>query len=371
MIPYYILFLLIYLGAYYDFCYGDSLQIQKSVKTLFYFTVISFIIIITSLKGNVGTDYNSYYNLYSVWGTKKYTGFVTLQMEFGFWLISHIFNFFNLPFAFFWFFLSCLTLITKFIFIRKFSPFFFLSLLIYLSGLYIERDFDGIRQGFSIGLAYISILYYFDKKRIHFFVFLLFAISIHYTSLIFLSIPILTKIELSNKRIFVLIGIGFVIYVLKMDVISFLQRLLPTQSYISQKINTYLAAGIFSGNAGIKLGIIIRIIILYLFCNIDYKSISIDYSVYNFLRNGFMLSILCFLFFNNMEIIAHRLAYGFRELQIIIIPYCFQYYVIHKSYFRKFKLIAFQVYCLYAFVLFYRMINAPGLKPYYKYHFVF
>ena len=36
--------------------------------------------------------------------------------------------------------------------------------LIYLSGLYIERDFDGIRQGLSIGLAYISILFYLDKK---------------------------------------------------------------------------------------------------------------------------------------------------------------------------------------------------------------
>lgn len=371
MMPYYLLFLIIYLSSYYDICKGDSFQIRNSLYYLGFLTTLFFFIIFTGLKGNVGTDYEGYFNLYSIWGVKNYSDrFVSVQIEPGFWLISHIGNLLKMPFPLFWFCIACITLVTKFIFFRKFSPYIFLSLLIYLSGLYIERDFDGIRQGLSIGLAYISILFYLDKKKIKYIIFLLLAISIHYSSLVFLIIPLLYRIQIKKRIAYIIISIGIIFMTLNVNIFSFALTFLP-KGYIESRINTYMTNSTYAGNIGLNIGIIVRIAIFILFCNIDCKKLSITQDVYNFLRNGFLFSILCFLFFNNMEIIAHRLSYGYRELQIIIIPLCFKYYVMDRNFSNDLKVLAFQFYSFYAFILFYRMINTPHLKEYYEYHFIF
>lgn len=371
MIPYYILFLVIYISAYYDLCKGDSVQIRKSLYYVAIFSTVIFFVFFTGLKGDVGTDYQGYFNLYTVWGAKKYTDpFVSVQIEPGFWLLCHILNLLKIPFPVFWFLIACLTLSTKFIFFRKLSPYFFLSLLIYLSGLFIERDFDGIRQGLSVGVAYIAILCYMDRKKIYYCLFLLVSISIHYSSFIFVIVPVLYRVSVKNCIIYFLIGIGCVFLVLKIDILSVLLQFLPN-GYITSRINTYLTQTSYSNSIGLNLGIIIRILVLILFCNLDYEKISVSKSVYNFLRNGFLFSILCFLFFNNMEIIAHRLAYGFREFQIILIPLCFKYYIMDRRQMLEMKFLGFQVYSFYAFILFYRIINTPHLREFYEYQFIF
>ncbi len=371
MLAYYFLFLIIYFSSYNDICKRDSIQIRNAFYCLGIVSTFFIFLLLTGLKGDVGTDYNGYFYLYNNWGQKKYTEpFVSIQIEPGFWFLCYISNLLKIPFSAFWFCIACINIVTKFVFFKKLSPYLFLSLLIYLSGLYIERDFDGIRQGLSVGIAYISILNYFDKKKIKHIILLLIAISIHYSSLIFILIPLLCRIKIKKIVIFFLIAIGIIALVLNFNIISLILTILPN-GYISTRINTYMTQSAYSGNIGLNIGIIIRIIVLLLFCNVDYKKLNLSKDVYNFLKNGFLLSILCFLFFNNMEIIAHRLAYGYRELQIIIIPLCFKYFVIDTKHSANFKFLSFQFYCFYAFILFYRMINTPHLKKYYEYHFIF
>lgn len=366
MIPYYLLFLSIYLSSYYDICRGGSVQTKKSIFYLGFLTTSVFLIIFTGLKGDVGTDYKGYLNLYSEYANPSYS---TL-FEPGFRLLCHFCNLLKMPFHVFWFCIACITLLTKFIFFKKYSPYFFLSLLIYLSGLYIERDFDGIRQGLSIGLVYISILYYFDNKKLGYLIFLLFAISLHYSSLIYITIPIFHKIRIKQWIIYVLIATGFIFLFLKIDIFSFVLNFIP-EGYITARINSYIKDTSFAESIGLNIGIIVRIIVLLLFINMDYKKTNLSKGFYNFLKNAFLFSILCFLFLNNFEIIAHRLAYGYRELQIICIPICFKYYIMDRKKNKHLIVLAFYFFIFYAFLLFYRMINAPHLKEYYEYHFFF
>ena len=82
----------------------------------------------------------------------------------------------------------------------------------------------------------------------------------------------------------------------------------------------------------------------------------------------------CFQFYVFYFLITWKslhLSYGYRELQIIIIPLCFKYYVMDRNFSNDLKVLAFQFYSFYAFILFYRMINTPHLKEYYEYHFIF
>ena len=370
MIYYYLLFLAIYLCSYNDICCRDSLSIKKSFNILFVISVCLFFVVFTGLKGNVGTDYDGYVELYSVWGAKKYSDpFVKIQIEPLFWGICYIFNQLHTPFPVVWFFLACITLFTKFVFIRKLSPYMYLSLLIYLSGLFIERDFDGIRQGLSVGFAYMAILQYIKHKRIKYILLLIISIGIHYSSVVFLLIPLLYKIKIKKQLMYILLFIGFIFVALDIDFVSLAIKFLPN-GYLLTRVNSYLKQGVYSHSAGINIGIIVRIIVLLLFCNFDRMRMSIPEDVHNFLCNGFLLSILCFLFFNKMEILAHRLVYGFREFQIIIIPLCFKYYVMDKRYAGSTKFLFFQIYSFYAFILFHRMINTPHLKKYYDYHFI-
>lgn len=369
MIPYYLLFTFTFLASCVDICNKKQLpNIRKELYLLLSFLTFFCFYLFTGCKGNVGTDYLGYYNIYTYLGKLKYSA-AKMYVEPVFWIICRIFNLFNFPFSIFWFFIAAITLSTKFIFIKKLSPYFFLSILIYLSGLFIERDFDGIRQGLSIGVAYIAILQYLKDKKIRFAFLLLIAIGIHYSSLVFILVPILANLKLNKKLILFLVIFGFILIVIRVDIVNVIIRFIPN-GYIRYRIEMYLNEE-YGSAIGINIGIIVRIIVLFLFVNIKPNAIGVNIKTYNLLLNGFLLSIIFFCFFNNMEIIAHRFAYGFREFQIILIPICFKYYIMEKNILKDFKVIAFQIYVLYAFLLFYRVFNSTKLRPYYEYSFIF
>lgn len=369
MTPYYLLFLFSLLASCIDVTDRDkTIVVRKSITILFGYLVFLSFYLFTCCKGNVGTDYLGYFDIYTKVGRLPYSQ-AKAYIEPVFWVLCHLFNSLGLSFGAFWFFIAFVTLSSTFLFFKKMSPCFFLSLLIYLSGLFIERDFDGIRQGLSIGIAYVAILGYIKGRKKSFWIFFLISIGVHVSSFVFVFVPILSKLK-KRKGVFyfsIVIGISFII--LRMDFITIVMKFLP-QSYIRSRLMLYYNNQ-FGGVIGLNVGIIVRVIVLLLFFRINPIDINMNEETYNLLLNGFLFSILLFCFFNNIEIIAHRFAYGFREFQIIIIPICFKYYILDKKISKDSKLIFYSVYIFYAFILFSRIINSPKLHKFYEYSFIF
>lgn len=158
---------------------------------------------------------------------------------------------------------------------------------------------------------------------------------------------------------YAILVLGFMFVLMKLNFIVFIVKLIPI-NYIKTRVDTYMSITEYSKVIGVNIGIIVRIMIFILFIRKENR-FEIDNEKYNLLLNGFFLSIVCFLLFNNMDILAHRLVYGFREFQIIIIP------LILKKIKTKEKPVIYSFVIVYSFVMFYRILNTPHLRQYYEY----
>lgn len=312
-------------------------------------------------KGAVGTDYYAYQCMFEEPSSIN-EGFV--EPLFLLWM--KVLFVFTSSFPIFWMITGFLNISLKFYVIRYLSPFVSVSVLIYLVGLFFERDFDGIRQGISIGFSYWAcVLYLQEKKWYKYIGIIVCAIFFHYTSFLFLFIPVLTRVRLTEKWMYILLGIGLLCVLLRVDLLELIFMLVGYDNFLYEKLYSYLQSEDYSKSVGLNIGLIFRIIILISFFKLK-PLIHISEKRYNLLLNGFFLGILISLLFNNVDILSHRLAYGFREFQIFIIPYLILAFKGQRN-----RLLVTAIICLYSLILLHRLLTTPHLIDFYYYKTIF
>ena len=289
---YYIIWFIVSIVA---FCEVLSLKKKEQARKLGILISSLLLIIfwsIVCLKGNVGTDYKSYEKLFYLIGPSSFFNPV-LAVEPGFWYWMQLIYILGFSFVGFWFITGLINIGIKIYTFRQLSPYIAVSLLIYLVGLFFERDFDGIRQGIAIGLCYWGIIEFLKGKLFRFFLFVTLSVFIHYTSALFYIVPILAKIRIKNKVAFLLVFIALSCVCVKIDLIkSFLLPVLPS-GIIYDKIAGYLNSERYSVSIGLSLGILFRIVIFAIFILIE-KRMKISHLWFNLLKNGFLFSLLNF-----------------------------------------------------------------------------
>lgn len=345
------------------FCEILSVKEKESARKL-KIVICSVLLVIfwgiVCFKGNVGTDYKSYERLFYLIGPSSSFDSI-LAVEPGFWYWVQFIYILGFSFVGFWFITGLINIGIKLYTFKELSPYIAVSLLIYLVGLFFERDFDGMRQGLAIGVCYWAIIEFLKKRFLYFFLLVTLAVFFHYTSALFYFIPLFARIKINNGIVFLLILISFVFFFLRIDLIkSVLLPILPSE-VIYAKIIGYMNSDMYSVSAGLSIGIFFRIVIFSVFIFLE-KRMKISYERFNLLKNGFLFSILISLLFNNLEILSHRMAYGFREFQIFIIPY-----IITAFKGKRNKIIILLLVCLYSLVLLYRLLNTPHLAEVYPY----
>ena len=333
---------------------------KGNYKYILYF--LSFIMFcgFAGFKYNVGTDYINYKYYYdNVYNNSvmSYNG-----VELGYVFIMKCFSSLSISFVFFWFLLSSFNFSLKYYIFHKYSPLVFASLLLYFVGLFLERDFDGIRQGLAIGFCYISIPFILNRNAIPFIIIIAIASSIHASALVFLPAYFLVNLKVSNTVIFAIIGTLVILVFANISFTKLVISILP-DSIIKMRIETYmtLADSQYSQKIGISVGLLFRLFVLFVFVYFE-KDIQIDKNLYYFLRNGFFVGLFISLFFNDFEILSHRLSYVFRELQIFIVPFLI---IACKK--KSIQLFLLTILFLYSSILLYRILNAETLKEYYEY----
>ncbi len=362
MLIYYLIWGIVSLFAIFEV--SNSLRVQpvyQKITGLGIWIIWSVLIGLVCFKGAVGTDYYSYQHMF-----EKPSSINEDFVEPLFILWVKVLLVFTSSFPIFWMITGFLNISLKFYVIRYLSPFVSVSVLIYLVGLFFERDFDGIRQGLSIGLAYWAcVLYLQGKKWYKYIGIIVCAIFFHYTSFLFLFIPLLARIRLTEKWMYILLGIGLLCVLLGFDLLKLIFTLVGYDNFLYDKLYNYLRSENYSKSVGLNVGLIFRIIILISFFKLK-PLIHISEKKYNLLLNGFFFAILISLLFNNIEILSHRLAYGFREFQIFIIPYLILAFKGQRN-----RLLVTAIICLYSLILLHRLLTTPHLIDFYYYKTVF
>ncbi len=324
-------------------------QDQKLIQSYICIICCILLILITSLKGNVGSDYSSYGEKYHNIKFLNHYDWI-IGIEPGFWYWMKFCTIIGLSYVQFWALTAVINIGSKFYAFAKLSPLISVSVSIYFLGLFFERDFDGVRQGLSIGVGYFALIAYLAKKNKLYLLLAAIACSIHYTSVIFFLLPILNR-KLSQKFIFGSILIGVIAVIFKMSFFNLQSVTWGYDNAITARLSNYSSLEEYSSSVGLSIGILTRILFLYVFIRICRG--RMPFTMFNVICNGFFLAIMASLIFNDFVIVSHRLFYGFREFQIFIVPW-----IIISLRGRSVQLLGTVLTGIYCLILLFRLLHS-------------
>lgn len=358
MIIYYVIWGILCVLAICELYTVDNIRLRLYARRCISLIAFMLFFIVVGFKGNVGSDYVSYQEKYYEIVDSLFYNWKS-ALEPGFWYWMKCLSMMGCPFVIFWFLTSFLNISIKSYIFSQITPYLAITYAIYFVGLFFERDFDGIRQGISIGLGYLAILCILKNKRKQFFLYTACACLFHYTSIVFIIVPYLRRhIRNSVIWISVIVACGLLLtgnFFINTSLLSGLGY----GNIITAKLSNYAQSSQYATSVGLSIGMLFRIGILYMFIKCKNRIVISD-PLYNILKNGFALAIVCSMLFGNIDIISHRLMYGFREFQIFIIPF-----IVSSIKNRNYKLIAIIICMMYSLWLLYRLLNSNMQQFYY------
>lgn len=303
-------------------------------KNLMYYLALFLVIVLVSIREQVGRDFNSYIYIYD--GVKD-----NERLEFGFQSLVDFLNFFDLPSQSLFFFCALITygLIFKVYKLTSSYIFLFVWFLIFFL-----PSLNQMRQLVSIAILTYSVIYLSNKKL--FISLVLLATSFHYTGFIGFAFLIFSKIQLRFLWM-ILFFTPFLSFIKLSDLILSLGVFQESYYYF------YLTdQAIYAGQQTLSIGGVIRLSLVFLFVYI-YRNDKREFT--NFIKNSLVAyAILYFLSLNFY--ILYRVYMPF----MIALPFAAYYLFKENGIFIK-CFVIFYMFCL--FVFFQKNISEQTIRP--------
>jgi hypothetical protein len=330
----------------------EVLKIKLFNKRIIYGFFIVYLILFAGFRPGVGYDFDSYlliFNNFSI------LSFAVGNIELGFLSLMFLSKELSDDFNIFLLLVATISIIVKFQVIKKYSPYLFISVLLYFTQEFLARDFGNIRQGLAIAFTAYSVQYAYERELFKFLILLFIATLFHTTAIVFIIIYFVHGVKLSHIFIFISIFLAFVFgQILDTNNIVYILSLINNE-YILTKLSDYTSQTDYSSALGITPGLFQRILIFSIF--VLYERVFIKQTVYYYLiRNISFIGILFFLFFNSFEIVAARGSYYFRFFDVIIIAF-----IVNMIKDINYKIIATILIILYSFQGIYRELSRHGV----------
>jgi hypothetical protein len=353
-----IYYLVIILLSIFSFLNLSSID-RKTVK-INRFLAFGLIILIGGLRYKVGADWGMYEYLFDdinslsdIFDKREEKLYVFFN-----YLLKQVYN----NYSFFIFILFSFSFSLKYYIIKLYSPDVFLSLMIYIFGVFLIYDLNGLRQGMAMAFVLLSIPLIVNNKFFYFLLIVMIGSLFHVSAIIFLPFYFLAKIKISNKKIIFILVCSIILAIPIRALVansSALQLILELSTF--SHYSTYNDEETYRVNTSIlSIALLQRIIILVLFLY-NYKRIKIKSNIKVLLRNGYFISIVLFVLLSFNGQFAARLSFYYKNLDILMVPLIV--YSIRNKSVKLFVFIFFLIFCLLGT---YRLINIPNgyLIPY-------
>ena len=343
-----------------------SLLFEKKGKTIVVVLLILLLSFFAGTRLNIDNDYLMYYkNLLYIDDSLKDFNNREISIEYNIFFLPHFFEiFFNnnltvvrsvfLTFAF-------LGVSTKLIAIKKYSDYFFLSVVSYMSYLYFMMEMTTIRAGVAAGFYLLSIKALEEKNNKVFFALLAVCFFFHNSSILFLLPWILNKLRLQIKYYYLLIGISFLSAVFKINILTvlLLDRIFP-------RVDTYINAmewmkedetNIFNFRTLFAL----LMVVLFAFF---YKKLK-DVKYFDLLFKIHMVSIIIFFFLS-----TSAQVFSTRSFELLSVVQILLYPMILKAFHPKLRILGWTLIFAFSLIQLYYIISVADIyKPYKSWFF--
>lgn len=292
---------LIFLGSY-----------TKNLYFRFFFIFISYVLLIyfSSIRCNVGIDYQGHKLIYNEISVRNYLPYVYEPV---YLLLNIICVKLNLGFQGVIILMSLITSIPIYIISNKKNAIFTFSLF-FLN--YYIYSYCLIRQYAAISLAVLAMYLYFQEKRKKAFIFFLFAVGIHVSCICFV-LSFYLSLYIKMNKYFVVFLIAFLyLLILKTNLIDkFLYFVLSKTKY-----SVYALNGLQKQAKGSGLGVLLKLCIysaFFILVNFSQKSIT---QTNRFFFNTFFIFFMGSFFLGVKWLPLSRLHFSF--LPLLFVP-CF------------------------------------------------
>lgn len=196
----------IFAAVFTFICIGGILGGDKKIIFFFSVTTCILFIFISTIRWERGTDWTSYYEIYQATSVEGIcNSFYCLGVEPGFYLINWMFSS-TVEYNYFLFLIAISIIPIKFIFFNKHSNYPLMAILLYFC--FLLGDIFPVRQSLACSLALLYFMTY-RKHKICSWLFLLAALSIHYSSLLFfITLWFFSKEKLPGRKVSLMLILG-------------------------------------------------------------------------------------------------------------------------------------------------------------------
>lgn len=285
-----------------------SIRLRRDIKLskLCLLGALVSLVLLAGLRYNNGVDYPNYKNIYQdTWELHK-------MKEIGFVQLVDFMNVLGLPYQVFVFLFSLVTVWLAFRFIRRYSPYPFLSLLIYFSiGNYYFSTFNAIRQGLAI-VIFLNMLDAIKQRKMikYSFVMILNALFVHFSA--FLLIPIYFFLNQYIK-----LWVKLLLIVLTFLISGIVIQMIELSPY-----SVYLKFDFFAAPMSPTNYMLLLFSICVILYELKYREWNNKYRLFaNLNILVLVLSVLVILYENTpMIVVVNRFLCYFSMIYVVVIP---------------------------------------------------
>jgi hypothetical protein len=209
----------------------------------------------------------------------------------------------------------------KFYGIIKISEFWFFSMLVYLSNIFIIQDMTQIRAGVCSALLLLSIIPLRNKNNAGFFALATLACLFHFSGLVIFLFWFLDTEKINRTIWALIIPVCYLAFLFHLNV-STLSRLIPIAS-VQAKLNVYflLQNSVSEAKVNVFSALIaIRIVLVYLFLyKLEFLYTKNKYAI--ILIKIYLLSIGVIIIAADISTLAFRLNELLSITEVVVIPF--------------------------------------------------
>ncbi len=194
---------------------------------------------------------------------------------------------------------------------------FFLSVIFYVSSLYFLHEMTQIRIGVATGILLLSLRYVYNRKFFPFILLIIFACFFHYSSILFFPVYFLDRYKIhKNLSLFAIIG-AYILATFKVNIlqVSGIGFLFPKVELYMMRAEKGIDEELSIWNFNVLLSLIFTIVFLLKSHQFIPKN---KYFILMLKIN--IISILSFLIFLPVPVLAARVSQIFNIVQICLYP---------------------------------------------------
>lgn len=302
-------FIIFYLLQIFLYILSESIKNEK-IKNLFFIFSMILSIIFAALR-LTDPDRESYIAIYL--GKQHVT-------EIGFNFLMNLFKIKDISYYYFFAFINLISLIMLYHNIKKLSKNKMFSILIYISYLYLIKDFIQIRSAISISIILFGMKY-IKNKSYKFFIIVFLSYLFHVSMIIWLPVFFFANYNFNKKQLFLILIFSFILgkYILDQDIFFDIINYFNNNELISyykyNKIKFHILK-VYNSTFSFRT----YFYIIFISVLILYKNKLKNNFYYNIYLNILVYALAIKLLFCNYSTISNRFFENFYIITTLILP---------------------------------------------------